>query len=311
MAGTVLVVALGWRRISLVDLCLLGGLAMMGMKLVRHIPFFYMAMVAILPAYLDQIAEPIRSRLPELYRKISLVVVCALAVGSFWYLWQPLYRVYGPFNTGLREWHYPIAATEFVREHNLEKNIYNTYDWGGYMAFKLYPDYLMFWDGRQNSAEMFQLGWNVMAGKPNWQKILDKFSVKTIVTRASTIDTGQKYPLLDRLRVNLDWSLVFNTESSMVFVKRGSVSDRWLKRYAKPKERMDDTILSEARLMVSTNSNRYMAWWEMAQIYNRRKQYRNALFALNQHLARSPNRSPAAERLHRQLTQRMNTSGKK
>ena len=47
-----------------------------------------------------------------------------------------------------------IAAGEFVEEHKLARNIYNTYDWGGYMAFKLFPDYLMFWDGRQDSAEM-------------------------------------------------------------------------------------------------------------------------------------------------------------
>jgi len=62
MAATALIIILGWRRISLVDLCLLAGLALMGMKLVRHIPFFYMAAIAILPAYLDQLAEPVRVR---------------------------------------------------------------------------------------------------------------------------------------------------------------------------------------------------------------------------------------------------------
>jgi hypothetical protein len=122
--------------------------------------------------------------------------------------------------------------------------------------------------------------------------------------------TGQKYPLLDRLATHPDWVLVFNTESSMVFVKRGSVSDAWLRKYARPKEQMDNTVLSEAHLMVKYNANRYMAWWEMAQIYAKRKQYKHALFALNQHLARSPQRTPAAERLQRQLVQAMNRPGK-
>jgi cytochrome c-type biogenesis protein CcmH/NrfG len=84
-----------------------------------------------------------------------------------------------------------------------------------------------------------------------------------------------------------------------------------LKRYERPRERIDDTVLAEANLMVKYNPGRYMAWWEMAQIYAKRKQYKHALFALNQHLARSPNRNLAAEKLHRQLTQRMNASGKK
>ncbi len=309
LAGVIML--LGWRRLRLSDLCLLAGLALMGLKLVRHVPFFYMGMVAILPAYLDQLAEPLRQRLPQLYRNIAMVAVCALAIGSFWYFWQPLYRVYGLFNTGLRSWHYPIAATEFVKEHKLPKNIYNTYDWGGYMAFKLFPDYLMFWDGRQNSAEMFNLGWNVMAGKPDWEQILNKFNVNTIVTRASTIDTGQKYPLLDRLAAHPDWYLVLNTESSMVFVRRGSVSEDWLKKHALSKKRIDDTVLSETLLMIKNNANRYMSWWEMAQIYTRRKQYNNALFALNQYLARAPKRFPAAEKLHRQLTQVVNKASKK
>ena len=304
MAGSVLIILLGWRRISLVDLCLLAGLAMMGMKLVRHIPFFYMGAIAILPAYLDQLAEPVRVRLPELYRKIAALVLCCVAVALFWTLWQPIYKVYGTFKTGLREWHYPIAATEFVQEHKLTKNIYNTYDWGGYMAFKLYPEYLMFWDGRQNSAEMFQNGWNVMAGKPNWKEILQRFDVNTIVTRASTIDTGQKYPLLDRLRASDDWHLVFNSESSMIFVRSGSVHPRWLKRHERPKEQIDNTVLSEANLMIRYNAGRYMAWWEMAQIYMKRKQYARAKFALEQHMARSPKRNPNAERMYNQLLRR-------
>lgn len=311
MGAAAVIMLLGWRRLKLTDICLLVGLGLMGSKLVRHIPFFYMGMVAILPTYLDRVAEPVRRRLPEQYRTIAVLLVCVLAAGSFWFLWQPVYRVYGTFNTGLRSWHYPIAATEFVKEHKLAKNIYNTYDWGGYMEFKLFPEYLMFWDGRQNSAEMFKQGWQVMAGKPDWEEILNKFDVKTIVTRASTIDTGQKYPLLDRLAAHPDWYLVFNTESSMVFVKSGSVSDDWVREHSFSKVKIDDTVLSEALLMIKYNPDRYMAWWEMAQIYTRRRQYKNALFTVNQHLARSPKRHPAAEKLRDQLTQAVNASGKK
>ena len=91
----------------------------------------------------------------------------------------------------------------------------------------------------------------------------------------------------------------------MVFVRNDSVPADWLKRYSRPKKRMDDTILAEAHLMVKYNANRYMAWWEMAGIYTKRKQYKNALFALNQHIARSPKRHPAAEKLRIQLVQAM------
>lgn len=296
---------LAFRKLSLSDIFLLGGLAVMGLSLIRHIPFFYFGCLAILPCYLDKIAS-----YPGKYIKSpwSFIVKLAMLVGIvfwFWFLYQPQYRIYGLFNAGLREWHYPIEATEFVREHKLPHNLYNTYDWGGYMAWKLYPEYQVFWDGRQISTEMFKLGWQVMAAKEGWNDILDKFEVNTIVSRSTTIDTGQLYPLLDKLRQRKDWFLVFNDESSMVFVRAGSVPRGWLAKHARPKAKMDDTILSESRLMVSINPKRYMAWWEMARVYLKRKQYRRAHLALRQHLARSPVPRPKAQKIYRDLTEHL------
>ncbi len=305
MAVAAILLLISFKRIVLSDLFLLIGMSIMGLSLVRHIPFFYFCCLAILPRYLDNLGELVGKLLKPSWRAIAQGVCLIGICYCFWIFYQPLYRTYGLLNTGLRTWHYPIAATEFVKEHQLKANIYNTYDWGGYMAWELFPDYKMFWDGRQISAEMFKLGWQVMAGRENWVEILDKFEVNTIVSRASTIDTGQEYPLLERLRISNDWHLVFNTESSMIFVRSGSVSEEWLNRYRRPKENIDDTILSEAHLMVSVNPNRYMAWWEMTEVYVKRQQYNYALSALKQHLARAPRPHPQAQKLYQQLSAKL------
>ena len=233
------------KKLDVKDVFLLGGLAIMGLSLVRHVPFFYFGCLAILPRYLDNVASLCSRFLNPTWTVLAKLALLVGIVFWFWTLYQPQYRVYGLFNTGLREWHYPIEATEFVKEQKLPANIYNTYDWGGYMAWKLFPEYKVFWDGRQISAEMFKLGWTVMAGKDGWDQILDRFNVNTIVSRSTTIDTGQLYPLLDRLRASEDWFLVFNSESSMVFVRRGTVPEEWLARFAKPKSKMDDTIFQK------------------------------------------------------------------
>ncbi|MEJ2491649.1 MAG: hypothetical protein P8Y84_08550 [Desulfuromonadales bacterium] len=103
----------------------------MGLSLVRHIPFFYFGCLAILPRYLDHVGEFCGRFIKPPWMLVARVVLLVGVVGFFWLLYQPLYRIYGPFTTGLREWHYPIEATEFVREQKLPANIYNTYDWGG------------------------------------------------------------------------------------------------------------------------------------------------------------------------------------
>ena len=53
--------------------------------------------------------------------------------------------------------------------------------------------------------------------------------------------------------------------------------------------------------MVSVNPQRYMAWWEMARIYLKRKQYPQAYLALRQHLARAPRPMPQAQKLYQDL----------
>jgi len=115
------------------------------------------------------------------------VLLAAIAWG--WLFYQPLWRVYGPFNAGLREWHFPVAASEFVKREKLPRNLYNTYDWGGYLEWTLFPDYQVFWDQRQNSVEMFRLGWEAMAGKPSWRDTFTCFKINTVVFRPLTIDT--------------------------------------------------------------------------------------------------------------------------
>jgi len=227
------------------------------------------------------------------------VLLAACAWG--WLFYQPLWRVYGPFQTGLRSWHFPVAAAEFVKREQLPRNLYNTYDWGGYLEWTLFPEYRVFWDQRQNSAEMFRLGWEAMAGKPSWRETFSRFDINTVVTRPLTIDTGQRYPLLDLLRASSDWPLVFADATALVFVKAGSLPELWLAAHRLPGEQIDDTILATAKLMVDVNPNRYLAWYEMAQVHLRRRQMKDAKAALEQYLSRSPERDPTAERTWQML----------
>ena len=301
MVVTGVLMALGWRRLSLADLCLMGGLALMGLKLSRHTSFFFFGMVAILPVYVDATADFLMARLKNRFRRIPRGLATLGAAAIFVYFALPAYETYGLFRTGLRTWHFPIEAAEFVRDHRLPRNLYNTYDWGGYLAWTLYPEYQVFWDGRQDSPEMFNYGWRVMSGHPGWESVLDKFGVKTIVSKACTVDSGQHYPLLDKLRENPRWALVFADESSLVFVRRDAVGEAWLARHRLPDERIDDTILSEALLLVQTESRRYKAWWEIARVRMARRQYPEALYALENYLMRTPTRDPLAENYYRIL----------
>lgn len=302
LAATAVILLLGWRRLNCTDLFLLGGLTLMGWKLGRHTTFLYLGMVAILPAYIDAACRPLAARcsprlLAALQLGVSLVAVATLA-----WCCRPLIAQHGWFRLGLRPWQYPVAATDFLQAEKLPKNLYNTYDWGGYLEWRLFPEYRVFWDGRQDSAEMFRFGWEIMAGKPEWEQHLDRFRVNTIVTRSSTMDTGQHFPLLDRLRVSPAWALVYQDPGALVFVRRAALPAAWIAAHTLPPERIDDTILATSRRLVADDPGRYVAWWEMARIYLNRREYRAAYVALGEYLRRTPVPDPSAEGYYRMLS---------
>ena len=301
LALTAMLMVLGWRRLTLTDLCLVGGLAIMGQQLSRHTSFFFFAMTAILPIYADNAASWISFRFPLGVKSALRWAATLAAAAIFIHYALPAYHTYGLFRTGLRTWHFPVAAAEFVKEHRLPANIYNTYDWGGYLAWTLYPKHRVFWDARQNSAEMFSYGWRVMSGHPGWEGVFEKFDVKTVVTKACTVDTGQHYPIIDLLRKDPEWRLVFADVSALIFVRGDAVAADWLAQYELPDSRADDTILSEARLLVEMEPQRYKGWWEIYKIQMARRKYPEAFLALEQYLRRTPVPDTQAEALYRIL----------
>lgn len=294
IAALLLLVA-GWRRFALADLLLLGGLGFMGLKLERHGPFFVMAMAALIPLYLDAAVAPLQARLTPPLLRIGKAGAFILAVVLLVHWGRPLYRARGAWRTGLVEGRYPVKAAEFVSENHLPANLFNSYEWGGYLMWKLYPAYRVFWDGRQDSASMFRQGLALMWGQ-HWREILDRNGVDTIVLKSLSDDDGGHYPILDIMRASPDWALVFNGVSSLVFVRRQAMGTAWLKGHELSKDRVEDTLLSEARLVSSRSPWHYKAWWEMARIEMKRKEYRQAYLALQQYFHWAPvnKRDPSA-----------------
>lgn len=293
VAGLMLLAA--WRRVSAAEVFLLGGLFLMGSKLSRHTPFFMMACLALLPSLWTR---SVRSH-PFAYgswsrRFTRAVPVFALAI--FLSVALPSLRLDGFFRTGLREWHYPVEAARFVRRHGLPGNLYNNYAWGGYLAWELFPNYRVFWDGRANSPTMFELGNTVMNGDPGWDRILADRDVRTVVTQACSVAHGQHFKIITLLNRSPDWQLVFAKDSALVFVRKDAVPKPWLTTHTVPETRIDEVLYTLSRHLVTQDPRRFMAWWNIGRIAYARKDYDEAIPALQNHLAQVPFPNPTAEK---------------
>lgn len=309
---TALLMLLGGRRFRFSDLLLLAGLGVMGLRLERHSTFFFLAAAALLPAYMAATVPLLQRFFPNGIRQRVGVWARVLSLGmALWMvvsLMQAALPQAGFFDLGLRQRHYPVEAARFVEQNRLPGTLYNTYDWGGYLMWTLYPEYRVFWDGRSDSTEMFDLGRQVMSGAQGWQVTLDCFEVNTIVTKACTVDTGQHYPLIDRLAQSSDWSLVFADGPALVFVRNAAVDSRWIEEHRLGSRQIEETILREASWLVEDDPRRYLGWWEIGRIQFARRDYPKAFASLEKHLQYAPpgEHRPEAEQYYRILYPMMN-----
>jgi len=120
--------------------------------------------------------------------------------------------------------HFPAGAVAYLQAHSSlpsessdlsSGRVFNHYDWGGYLIWRLYPGTQVFIDGRADvyGTQLFEEFADTYQFKDGWQRILQEFKVKTIlVPRESALATG--------LRDSGDWTVSYEDSQAIILTKR-------------------------------------------------------------------------------------------
>jgi hypothetical protein len=75
----------------------------------------------------------------------------------------------------------PVAAAAFLLEARPPGPLLNSYNWGSYVIWALYPHYLSFVDGRTDlfDDEILQEYLQLWRADPGWEDILSRWGLKT------------------------------------------------------------------------------------------------------------------------------------
>jgi hypothetical protein len=113
----------------------------------------------------------------------------------------------------------PVAAVEFLKEHQLPGPIYNRYGWGGYLIYQLYPQYRVYIDGRADvyGDAFFTETMNLDDGFSGWRTPLDRHGVQTILIAPDV-------PLASLLSSDPQWAKVYETDRALIFTRRQNTS---------------------------------------------------------------------------------------
>jgi len=137
-----------------------------------------------------------------------LVLIMGLAVVK---VWSPLDPA---FNEQAQRESLPVDAVEWIRAHRPEGEVFNEYNWGGYLIWRLWPDYRVFVDGRTDlyGDEFLRQYLGVRLGRPGFEETLAAYDVNLILV----------YPddaLAAQLACAGGWEEVYRDEVAAIWVR--------------------------------------------------------------------------------------------
>jgi hypothetical protein len=117
---------------------------------------------------------------------------------------------------------FPAGAVSFLQAHPADGPIFNDYDWGGYLIWKLYPSTRVFIDGRadlyatsgaseQDDRSLLDQFAKTYQFRGSWKQSLDRWNIKTVlVPTNSALAVG--------LRSAPDWTVIYEDSQAIILV---------------------------------------------------------------------------------------------
>jgi len=161
----------------------------------------------------------------------------------------------GLFQKGIDSGNYPSGAVHFLKQNRLSGNMFNPYDWGGYLIWQLYPDYKVFTDGRELQEEIFWQHVSIMKGSsqtfggiPEWKLYLEAYGINFIITYSVDSFSWSLIPLVSALLYDEEWQLIYLDKNSLIFVRDIPCNVEIIHKFAMPKEMLWNEVIVESAL---------------------------------------------------------------
>jgi hypothetical protein len=129
------------------------------------------------------------------------------------------------FQLRAEEWLYPKAAADFILARHISGPMFNTYEHGGYLMWRLWPRQKVFIDGRALSDSLFHDYQRMLYALPrdaekSGLELLDEYGIQSIVVNGFEYGSGAIYLLPVALSgPQTEWKLVFQDDRAMVFLR--------------------------------------------------------------------------------------------
>jgi hypothetical protein len=213
------------RRPRLYDFLLTMASLGLAFQSVRHVALFVAAATpAMISSYSEYWRELATSRgwtFPPLARPLfavttAIVLLVVTLVGAI--------KIDADINPSVQQKldasSYPIGAADWLAAHpEVGTRMFNQYGWGGYLAYRFYPDpnrkVFIFGEAAVMGDPLLNQYNNVQNLRPDWKQILDQYHVDYVI-----FNTGEA--LSNVLATQPEWSLAYEDPVAVIYVRKAS-----------------------------------------------------------------------------------------
>jgi hypothetical protein len=211
-------IALSGKRVALTHILLLVLFGYAGLRSARHIPIFALVAAPILTEHLWDVlkARGWSSALESNVRisrgmvLVNWILLLAILVVAIWRVSLVVAN-----QSAVERAKFPAAAADFLQAQQLTLPLYNSYGWGGYLIWRLYPETRVFIDGRADvyGDAFIEVFLKAYRAGPDWHVPLDRYAVQVVLIESNA-------PLATELAQEAGWKKIYADPQAIIFQKQ-------------------------------------------------------------------------------------------
>jgi hypothetical protein len=188
-------------------------------KMIRNLGPYTFVFASIASANFGYIKKEISNKVTILLSSVAVILLAWLS-----------YSVYdGSFYSFIGNYkHFELAvpsgaegAINFIKQNNIKGPVFNNFDIGSYMIWKMWPDEKVFVDGRPEAygQEFFDKIYKPMQQDPAvWARLSEQYNINYILFAYTDI-TPWAQTFLNRISKDKNWPMVYLDNNSVIFLK--------------------------------------------------------------------------------------------
>ena len=230
------VASISIQRFSFVEIGLLVFWTHMALLSARHIPLYALIVVPILVRHLTDYLESIEKveglktwvrkstrwfrgywkNITGFENQFKGVVYPILAVVFLVLIALNHGKLFGTqvMNKNFDRERLPVAAAEFIDKPGMKGNLFTTDQWGGYLIYRFYPRYPVFFDGRSDmyGEEIMKDYLKLVNLEYDWKSVIEKFKIDWMLL---PFDVSLPAALKDLP----EWKVVYDDHQAIIFIR--------------------------------------------------------------------------------------------